>query len=1256
VRRAMNKLIFKISAASLLLLILACTAPKNEPRYVNEGPRTWQPVQAPVDQSVEASEMSHLDHSALYSALKNSKTDLMSTVLLPLSRYVLNAKFTATPANRTLEFSDLVGIFESAFDKMLERGDQSPAFAQIKDKYYKTVFDGCARDMKTGCTTADYFARQPLHMHIFTLLARELDATIDKHIKAAGNPTQCVGLQLYIPQKTVLTPQDAADQAPLRLVSYEHADQCRDSVEQRYRLLSMATYQKTNQMDDSLFNISYMKYARIFALLVQYGRSQAVADASGMTYSYAAESNPSIFQTIIGHYQPTNYQDPEFKAFVNNFNPWTFSHKSADIFQYGTNIMFEYATKCCLYDDKAKAILSPAVSQAITESQAGPDQFGPSFRQLVQDIKKEHAADPQHAYDIFANLGILDLVKRIEDPKSDFFNEYFFIVDRLFRGHLHKEDAEKVLANTDPERTKKYLPKAITDYAKIYLVAMVVETNRFMAHVYQSGFASDQVFQEAQSHSRDLTDHWHSIEGQISLLNSLLSSYFSKQNLNENLSTEYGDAYRLLKGVNRNIHYLSVFPNMMVMTYFLSTMNSEISIDLGWGGQPILFKGATILKEFFDGEQDVPWFAFGQDPESLNRSLLMYSLEYLLSTEALNSFTAEDAKSTREANRSHFFDVIFTKYLDSSLSNLRKSVSDYENSTLGSAAMVAVEPLCKYELGQTNQPLEQTITLFDLQKYTYAGIGADHVSGTLNKFLGNIAATADTLRGEVAKRRLYVRAMIKVIAQDLIRNHKIANENQSHPDLDKARSLLQELNDLEARLVGRFLSKHRQYYKCAQILAEVERRRTKRLYQEEREYFGSIYDTIKTQLNGLQSGSQEFKDQEAALDRNLFPKTVDDAKASSLRMPQVRFDHLDDQYYYMSLYDLLMRMRRRLVADVFMTDNEVERRNYGASYNLYRRPRPIKVDVPLAVEQNPMVQNHLDQRIYFGGSREDFIRQGLAAVGGRDSQFLNWQTNFGADTGISDYLHSLEQLYLLGPVYPRVTGPTEAAQAAPNGSLAVSLPKEDLINAYIQYWASLSLDSMDRENNRDFSQVARFDKSFFQNKIFDRDGQTRLPFFHTLMRELTDMANVSIKGEILATSNGQVAGVSKGTVTGPTLEALRYARTFNNMQAFVFQPSNAARDAIHDIYGENVNRILQSLADMFSALEKLESQTRDAAELDPRLRQPFYVESGIPYYWYDRSSVNLVDHQISDDHRILIQDFIQQTNNFFDTREKVKFP
>jgi hypothetical protein len=110
------------------------------------------------------------------------------------------------------------------------------------------------------------------------------------------------------------------------------------------------------------------------------------------------------------------------------------------------------------------------------------------------------------------------------------------------------------------------------------------------------------------------------------------------------------------------------------------------------------------------------------------------------------------------------------------------------------------------------------------------------------------------------------------------------------------------------------------------------------------------------------------------------------------------------------------------------------------------------------------------------------------------------------------------------------------------------------------------------------------------------------------------------------------------------------------MQAFVFQPSNAARDAIHDIYGENVNRILQSLADMFSALEKLESQTRDAAELDPRLRQPFYVESGIPYYWYDRSSVNLVDHQISDDHRILIQDFIQQTNNFFDTREKVKFP
>jgi hypothetical protein len=1174
-----HKIIFPL----LGLCALTACEPKNEPRWQQEGARTWTAQQTPVEEEVRDDAFYKFDLDRAYQELKTGG-DLTTDILQPLSDIVLNRKFIEDPRYFTQRLQQMVSVFNSALAIEYKKSSKNQAFGKIKDAYYQTVFSGCTRDLRRDCRNAGLFSKDGRHTLIMTLLARELDPQIEEHLKAAGSPNKCI----------------------------ENDEACRNLIEERYRRLAMGVY-KSNEYADQDFAFAYLKYARVYALFADYMKKQPVAkgaEFSSMSLSYLSEVHGKIFETLIATYKPKDLNDPEFRAFVENFRPWSYSRSRADMFQYGTGVMFELGAKCCLYEDSSRTKLSKSVTDAIAETQNERDGFGLSFTQMIEDIRKDYGDR------LFRNLGLSSLISDIGRKDSSFFNEYFFIVDRLFRGHLSTSEIDMMLRNTNSARARAELPKMIASYVKVYLVYMVVETNRYMADIYNSNLASDQIFEQAILRSRNLTSRWYTIQGQIDLLDKLMNSYFKDLLVT---SKEYNDTFNLLRAINRNIHYISVYPNMIVMNYFLSKMKGSITFDSWWG--KISINADTILKAFFDGDIVSPWFHFGKDLEPMDRLMLLYSLEYLLSTESMKAFVAKD--STGSGNdRSKFFELIFSQYLGDGVDELRTGINEILRSTSGNALAPYTKELCDYELnGDKSLSRRVVINFLELDRFTYSGLGNNSANGVLNSFLTTSSRSAASLLDIIDVRRTYVRAMIEVIEGDLLRTGQIAKKGDPHPDLEKPRALIKQLNDIQTRLRQLFISNHKRYFDCSIRLRETERRRANRLYDEEREHLGKIFDMMKP-LAEI-TDSKQLDDKVKAINESYFR-----AKDSGYT-----FDRLDGMNYRLSKYDLLMRMKKRIEADIFLQPTEKEKKSYGNLAD-FLRPRAVSVYIPDGLVRSEMYSQGTSITIPFKGDRDQFIRDGMAALNGKSDAFIQWQGQMENDKAYVDYLRSLESFYVMSKAEGDDAGP--------------ELSAEDLTNAYLSVMASYTLDAYDMQNAKDFQSYGHYPKDFYQGLFFEKDGTTRLPLFYSLMTEVVGSANL-----VLDQAVSMFGG--RGT-PGPLFEALDFAKKFNSMQAFVFQPSPIVHDAVLKLYGDRAHQRMNKVSELFAYLKKREETAADAAALDPRLAQPVYLDGQTYYQWYVPGVKNLVDVQRYRDHQILIKNFIQRTGNFYSTKEKVTVP
>ncbi len=1157
-----NQTFFK----SILLLTfiggLTACPPKNRPRQVHEGARTWTPLETPTDENVSAASFATVNTQKLYKLLSSSDgAAQVNSILKPLSTYVLNAQFVENPMFRTTRMSQMINIFNRAFLNAMDRHDSSAEFLKIKEAYYQTLFAGCSADLRRDCVNVDLFKNDAHFSRILTRFAQDLDNGIDAEIKIAGTPAKCV----------------------------ETSAKCRELLEERYRRLAMANV-KRNVNSDAEFSFAYLKYARAFALLIAHDRN------AGIQGGYITDVHGKIFEAIIMHYEPKNLNDPEFRAFVENFNPWVYSQKRADTFEHGTKKMFEFGSQCCLYRDNSKTQLSNSVKLAIAESQKESDALGKSFYEMVTEIDKNFGDK------FFENLGMGSDIGSLKDINSSFYNEYFLVVDRLFRGHLNSSEVEMVLKNTPTGRTESMLPKTIATYVKVYLINMVIETNKYMSGIYTSNISSDKIFEEAATRSRELSSRWHNIQSQADLLERLMGSYFKGKNTS---STSADDTSRMIKSINRNIHYLSVYPNMIVMTYFLSKMKGNIIVHTWWG--EIKINADTILDAFFDGVISSPWFRFGKDPEALDRQMLLYSFEYMISTGALSTFKEE---------RHKFFDLIFTKYLDDNIFDLRKVISEMERNSFGSVAYSTLEAVCDYEVGNKRFPPGIKINLYDMTRYTYSGLGDNGVNTVLNKLLTEPGDAIAAIRGKIESRITYIRAMIDIIERN----------GGKESDTASGYAVIKQLESYRLQITRSFTANHKKQFECALRLQEIERRRANRLYEEERAHLGKIFDLMKPLVNIKDKAELEARVND--INQNYFRKSENG----------YRFDEVNGLTYRMSKFDLLMRMKKRIEADIFVTPTATEAQVYGNTADYYWRPRPVKVDLPEALSRDDMVARQTANTLFVNGDSEEdrktFIDQGMAALNAKSGSYVEWSGQQASDRSLFKYVTALEEFYMQGPI-------------ADTDGKVMEVTAEDVLSAYIRTMASYGMDDFDVKNAIQFGSDGRLDASFYKGRLFEGNGSP-LPFFYHLMIESSERAGVLLDNPNLTESAAPEAlAVAQNEIN---LRADALSPDYRS-GAFVFKPSQGIALSVKKHYGTRANKAFQRITDLYNEMVKIDNA--DLSRLAPRLALPVYLQQKMPVTWFSRFS-QTVDEQKRKDQLILLNDFIRRTGNFYDTQEIVK--
>jgi hypothetical protein len=691
-----------------------------------------------------------------------------------------------------------------------------------------------------------------------------------------------------------------------------------------------------------------------------------------------------------------------------------------------------------------------------------------------------------------------------------------------------------------------------------------------------------------------------------------MGSYFKGQNL---FSDEFNETTRLIKSVNRNIHYLSVYPNMIVMTYFLSKMKGSITVNTWWG--TITINADTILDAFFDGGMATPWFRFGKDPEPLDRQMLLFGWEYMLSTDALKEFSTKDGAESQD-ERAKFFDLVFSKYLDDNIHDLRKQVNEYDRSFFGSTNYGGMNAVCDYELGRSSNPPAIQLTLTDLSRYTYGGMGMNGVNLLLTKFHKEPGDAFKVLRSQIDSRLTYMRSLIDIVEFDLIRRGKIQKAGDAHADTAKGYAMIAELNQIKTYIARSFFNNHKRYFDCSLKLQEVERRRMNRLYEEERKHLGEIFELMKPLLAITDPAARAAK--VAEINANYFRK-----EGSGYR-----FDSINDLTYRMSKYDMLKRMQRRIESDIFRSASEAERALYQGRDADYYKSRRVTVIEPSGIERDPMVDKQLNNSIFLNGAtaadKETFIKDGMAALNGKKDSFIEWHSQRNADVGLMNYLTTLVEFYLLGPVQD---GDGKVYQAT----------KEELTDAFIRIMASYSMDEFDVYASKELANDGRFDRAFFQDKLFEANGN-RLPFFYQLMVQVKGFAGVKLE---FSEYNFQAQ------------EALTFAQTLNNLRPFVFLPSDIVKTSVKRRYGDRAHAEFRKVGELFEYLKKVEREGRDMARFDSRLSLPFYLEGGQPVTWHTGSNL-LVDVTKANDFKINLDDFSRRTGDFFETKAKVAFP
>lgn len=1082
------------SALAILAATTACT-PKEVPVVTHDKDVPVESVvYAPKGPAANAEAFSKLDLGAMSQRMSKAGSSEALLTLESLAPYMLFGRYIEDPHySNSAKLRKALEMWNIALLKAEKTHASTVAEKGYFEKFARVVLSGCNSELK-GCINIGFFRQDPNTARVLETMAVHTE-------KLIGNE------------------KDTAK---------------KDTLVQTYYRYLMVSFDLRNRVADQEFEFLYLNRARDYAEYF----SRLPLESKERP---AMQRHTEIFEMILNGFKP-DLSNPAFKErvqkFVENFSPWNYSRTEPNPFGVGATKMLGLAARNFLYvSSDSGAQLSPSLVEAIKTSQAKASGDGEkAFDQIVAEFSGPHAF----------------IGKALSLDASFPRDEYFFIVDRLFGDHLTPDDASEIWEGSRQDSAR--LLKTLEQYLKIQITWLIIETNRYMSDVYanKDGYASNTLVQNAVEKSYPISSRWQRTIAKINRLGIFVKRHMKRSVLTDD-SPEFRRIDSILTSLGRNIKYISVYPNMMLMAYFMEKADGTLPLYTYWGKVDI--DTVTIITQFFNGNV-APFFNFGNDSERLKRLETLYAFYFALKTDTFKAFNANGKNNVDEVR---FFEKVIGKFLAEN----KKDLIDSKQSLVEDLSRSATHRPFMMICAEDRQALENRVLpgttgtpfsidfIKDFPYLTYM-VGNNNGYGQsmfrfYNDSLGNkINEKMGTLRVKM----VFVESMIRIFDNHLEKTG--VSQEKRNEILNEIRKNIQSVKDVATEYITEIYRSHTDFSKCFNQTLKIEWDRQRRLVRMEETYLREAYRAIRLARDPSFTVP-------GSTDRIL---TIDEVKAKYA--PTLPGDQLPEpvgaittEALFYSQLDTMLRLR---------------------SFMKKLAPQ-VTIVLPPDLTDTQIWRDRRLSTIPATLSEDEFVMQGLNHFNGVGNSFVHWFSTNDSLKSINSRLKMLAEVTKLGEF--EVFDWQNPSCAATQATDVLTCPKakkritpDDIVNEMAATIRLMSIsengtDKSDAQIMRLIGNQQRFDRSELQ--VFFLDDKTGLP------RSLMETIYKLVATDPIALQ-----------------EARDYYATASTLGHFLFTPDDSVANIMRQMYRPLLMNSFKLADEMEAAIHAREKKDKDS--------------------------------------------------------------
>lgn len=552
------------------------------------------------------------------------------------------------------------------------------------------------------------------------------------------------------------------------------------------------------------------------------------------------------------------------------------------------------------------------------------------------------------------------MVEHLSFKAIDKWDQATMIYDKAFLGTLDTAQAVAFLRQLNLSR-EELARRAKQIYQLRFYGALAESTERARKNFFEKTVSGDRFFFHAISSASQVQPVWGDLTANVSRLRSVALNVLKSGAREDEVIR---DVRRQFDGLQLNIKYFAVYPQMMALAYHMAKREAKISFRAYT--RVIELDSSNLIEWLFLGQM-APWFEYSTDQNSLSFLEILYAFNFALRSgvfamfevnpdefvseivERLSRKTSFEIRTYLREIRQRLQGSNFTQFR-----NLCQGLNDGTANFYNDLKYLRLYPL----LGPLNNDIFEGLSAKGQSNAPVPGQVAKLNQG-LFVFDDRFASTAEVARLDLENVQRWLTGLLASYKEYLQREGLAGDKSR----LKKSETQIEELKKLRGEFFQFGLSVFREVGQCYVDLYKAEEASKLKLLAMEESYLRQVHKNLKD----LRAGTRTAEELNSAMAFKGLPSDFTGLDR-----------YLDDGYDYNRI-DSTLRMAKYLTEGL-----QTSTANWPAI-----SPRShINFGSRLDADADE-VRNSVRVKLIFTDSEDEFVAQGITTLISRPP-FYNW--------------------------------------------------------------------------------------------------------------------------------------------------------------------------------------------------------------------------------------------------------------------------